>query len=368
MLPLFLHKLHLGAFWAGSLTALPLAIIAVVSMPSGRIADRFGHRTTLLVALLLLSIGAFVPVADPSRIGLFIDVSTTGVAIGLAQPTLAKLARSMNPMNPTLPTSLYANALVMGGFIASLITTSVLLPLMGRLSWTGVFMFWGCICLLTSVGWLIVFRGERRQGIDVQVSAPTPFSIREPGFIPIAVAFAAQGGVFYALVTWLPDYFVRHGWPLSTASYPLAAVSFGSILGSIVSPWMLKLGRGFRRPFVTASLLMALSLGGLLCIPSWAYLWSIFIGFTTALIFTLGMAAPAEIVPNLYVGRASGILLTIGYIGAVLGPLGYGFLLPLGEAFPMGYLILISLTIAAAAMAIPTTLHYQSGSRDTRTA
>lgn len=228
IVPLLLVRLHLTAFWAGSLTALPLFIISIVSLPAGRLADRLGHRVTLLFALALLALAAFMPILTGHEAGLFIDVSFTGVAVGLAQPTLAKLARSMNPLNPTLPTALYANALVMGGFVASLMTTSVILPLVGSLSWRGVLGFWGAIALITAIGWLVL-----SHPIPEDVSTKMPQSANHQatigqGFVPIAVAFAAQGAVFYALVTWLPDYYVRLGWTLSEAACPLAIVSLGS--------------------------------------------------------------------------------------------------------------------------------------------
>lgn len=360
LLPLLLHQLHLGTFLAGSLTALPLIIIALVSMPAGILADKLGHRATVLVALVLLSVGSFVPLWDPTPLGLYVTVAATGIAIGLAQPTLAKIAKNLNPTHPTLPTSLYANALVMGGFIASLITTSVLLPLVGRFSWMGVFGFWGLIAVITTLGWLLVTPREAPPQPEPISSSPHFSPFRIPGFLPITIAFAAQGGVFYALVTWLPDYFASRGWSLATASYPLATVSFGSILGSVLSPWLLKLGKGFRIPFAIASLVMALSLVGLLWIPALAYMWSFWIGCTTAVVFTLGMAAPAELVPTYNVGRASGMLLTVGYIGAVLGPLGYGALVSFGAAFPIGFLILLSLGIAIASLSIPQTLRNPS--------
>ncbi len=360
MLPLFLKHLALSPFWGGTLTALPLAIIAVVSIPSGRVADRVGQLPTLIMALGVLSAGCFVPLLLPTQIGLFVDVSATGVGIGLAQPTLAKLARSLNPQNPPLPTTLYANALVVGGFIASLTTTALLLPAFGY-HWPRVFAFWGSIAFLTTLGWLGLTRhGWAERTPKRPTPRPQPLLTKRRGFYPIAVAFAAQGAVFYALVTWLPDYYVRQGWSLAHASFPLAIVSLGSIVGGLTSPWLLRWGQGFRRPFLGVSLVMAAAIAGVAVLPAWAYLWSPIIGATTAVIFTLGMAAPAELVPEQQVGRASGLLLAVGYVGAVVGPLGYGALMPLGTHAPLLYLIAWSLVVGAAALGIPALLQYQS--------
>lgn len=360
LLPVFLKSLGLRPFWAGSLTALPLLIIAVVSIPSGRVADRLGQRTTLILALAVLSLGCYVPLVSPTQTGLFLNVSATGLGIGLAQPTLAKLARSLNPDNPTIATTLYANALVAGGFIASLTTAPLILPWLGG-HWARVLAFWGSIAVITTVGWLFISQSMRESRNESQPPKLNAGQfIAQPGFYPIAAAFAAQGAVFYALVTWLPDYFVRQGWSLAHASYPLAVVSLGSILGGLTSPFWLRWGRGFRRPFLLISVLMAIAVAGLAVLPSWAYVWSLLIGATTAIIFTLGMAAPAEMVAEGLVGRASGTLLAIGYVGAVVGPLGYGALVPLGHAVPIAYLVLMTMICGGAALAIPARLSYQS--------
>ncbi|MCY0897518.1 MAG: MFS transporter [Firmicutes bacterium] len=350
LLPVLIKTLHLSSFWAGSLTAVPLFIIALASIPSGQIADRLGHRLTLVLALSIMGVGSLVPLPLTKTIGLFLDVIAVGIGIGLAQPTLAKLARAIDSENPARPTTLYANGLVMGGFIASLTTAPVILPLVGG-GWSHVLAFWGALALLTVFGWLAVFTHLPAEiTSNTRTTQPFPPS---PGFYAIAASFAAQGAIFYALATWLPEYFVRHGWTLAHASLPLAIVSLGSIAGGLSSPWFLRRGQGFKRPFIIVSLALALATAGLAIAPSIAYLWAILIGATTAIIFTLGMAAPAVLFPPAWVGRASGLLLAIGYAGAVAGPLGFGALTVFGFTIPMIFLLGLSLAITAFALRMP---------------
>lgn len=56
--------------------------------------------------------------------------------------------------------------------------------------------------------------------------------------------------------------------------------------------------------------------------------------------------------------------MAVGYVGAVVGPLGYGALMPLGKDAPLGYLMVCSLAVGAAALGIPKILQYQSSDRD----
>jgi CP family cyanate transporter-like MFS transporter len=304
-----------------------------------------------------MGMGSLVPLQLTKTIGLFFDVIAVGIGIGLAQPTLAKLAWAIDSENPARPTTLYANGLVMGGFIASLTTAPVILPLVGR-GWSHVLAFWGSLALLTVFGWLAVFTHLPAE-ITSNTRTTQPFP-RSPGFYAIAASFAAQGAIFYALATWLPEYFVRHGWTLAHASLPLAIVSLGSIAGGLSSPWFLRRGQGFKRPFIIVSLALALATAGLAIAPSIAYLWAILIGATTAIIFTLGMAAPAVLFPPAWVGRASGLLLAIGYAGAVAGPLGFGALAAFGFTIPMIFLVGLSLVITAFSLRMPLDIQRES--------
>lgn len=350
LIPLFARQLNLGGFWGGALTALPLLIIAVVSVPSGWAADKLGPRIAMGSALGLLTVGCLMPtVLGASRVTLFANVAFSGLGIGFAQPTLAKVARRINPTNPTLPTTLYANGLVSGGLGAGLFT----IPLLNHFNdrWPVVFLIWGLVIGMTGLAWFFIrLVPADREFAPSQSSASTG---RVPGLYPVAAGFAAQGAVFYALATWLPDFYVHRGWPTGNASLTVALLSIGSVMGGLGSPWLLRMGRGFRRPFMLLSLLMALSLAGMLAPPYAAYPSAWLAGATTALVFTLGMAAPAVLAPAGMVGRASGRLLTLGYIGAIAGPLGFGALFSHSTSGAVLYITAVSLTIGVSALAIP---------------
>ncbi|NMP22770.1 CynX/NimT family MFS transporter [Sulfobacillus harzensis] len=356
LLPVFMKQLHLGGFWGGTLTAIPLLIIAVVSVPSGWIADKVGHRTALAIALGLLTLACIVPsLAGPTKGSLFLNVALSGLGVGLAQPTLAKVARGVSPRNPALPTTLYANGLVTGGLGASLLA----IPLLNHLGhrWPSVFLAWGILVAITGLGWLFLkTRREPREISSLPVHNLPSSSSRPPGLYPIAMGFAAQGAVFYALVTWLPEYSVHQGWPLAQASLLVALLSLGSIVGGVMSPWLLKVGRGFRRPFLGLAVVIGVAVVGLVVLPLLDYFWAWLAGASTAIVFTLGLAAPALLSNSKAVGRDSGLLLTVGYIGAVAGPLGFGALFGATASGAMFLVAALGLSVGLAALAIPANL------------
>lgn len=353
LLPVFLKQLGLSGFWGGTLTALPLLIIAAISMPSGWIADRVGQRPALAGALGVLAIGCVVPtIVGPTKAAVFLNVTLSGLGVGLAQPTLAKVARVMNPQNPTLPTTLYATGLVTGGLGASLLS----IPLFDHLDhrWPWVFLAWGLLIGTTGIGWLLLKTRLEDRPNDAKLK---PFAAPRPRFLyAIAGSFAAQGAVFYALITWLPEYYVHLGWPLEHASILVACLSLGSIMGGLASPWVLRIGRGFRSPFLGVSALIADAVVGLATLPMFAFFWAWLAGSSTAVVFTLGLAAPSVLSESHAVGRDAGRLLTIGFVGAVAGPLGFGSLFGTSTLGAMLLIALIGLTVGIAALVLPPRL------------
>lgn len=239
-----------------------------------------------------------------------------------------------------------------GGLGAGLLTVPLLNHLHHR--WPLVFLAWGLLIGITGLAWFFI-----RLYPDKPVSSPAVANTnigRVPGLYAVAAGFTAQGAVFYALATWLPDFYVHRGWSAGNASLTLAILSIGSVMGGLGSPWLLRMGRGFRRPFLSLSVIMAISLVDMLAPPYAAYPSAWLVGATTALVFTLGMAAPAVLAPADMVGRASGRLLTLGYIGAVAGPLGFGAFFSHTASDAMLYITAISLTIGLSALGIPPRL------------
>lgn len=354
LLPVFLRKLPIAPFWAGSLTGIPLLVIALGSVPAGRLADRIGPERAILTALGVLILACLLPTAlNGTQLSLFLSVIMSGLGIGLAQPTLAKIARGLNPVNPALPTTLYANGLVMGGLGASLLTIPILHRAGGH--WPFVFVAWGLVAFLTGVGWLFLIPSKTI--IPVSATPAPPLSLPRANWrslTAIAFAFAAQGVIFYSLATWLPGFYVRTGWTLAHAAMPLVFVSAGSATGGLWSSRLLRLGRGFRKPFLAVSLVMGLAIVGLLSHAILlTYLSALLVGTTTAVVFTLGLAAPAMLVSKEVVGRVSGNLLALGYMGSVIGPLAFGGLLEWKPAAPIIFLALVSLVVGVAALRIP---------------
>lgn len=355
VLPLMRPALHLDATVGSLLTALPLLLMAVLSLPGGAWADRWGARRILALSQWATVVGGALRAAASGAPGLLAAVALLGAAIGVAQPALASMAQAVARTRATHATTVYANGLVLGGLFGSALSVPLLLPLAGPLGWRGVFLWWAVLGVLTAAGWVFV-------RVPDQEATPPPASSRAqsggpmPGMVPFMITFAAQSAMFYGLATWLPSYFVASGWHLAAATLVASLVSVGSVPGGLLAPLLTRRWGGFRRPIVWAGLTASAAGFGLWLWPSGAYLWTLVVGATSALVLTVDMAAPAVLSPPARVGRDAGLLLTVGYGGAVVGPLAIGVLRDLTGGFAAGlaFLGLTGLLWAWAGRRVPT--------------
>ena len=75
-------------------------------------------------------------------------------------------------------------------------------------------------------------------------------------------------------------------------------------------------------------------------------------GIATGTQFAIILALPVEMVPKEQVGAASGLLLSIGYIGGIIGPLIGGRILDVTGGLSLSLVVLVWISIAMAIVAI----------------
>ena len=68
--------------------------------------------------------------------------------------------------------------------------------------------------------------------------------------------------------------------------------------------------------------------------------------------FPIILALPVEMVPKEQVGAASGLVLSVGYIGGIIGPLIGGRILDVTGSLSLSLVVLVGVSIAMAGVAI----------------
>ncbi|HEY3249223.1 MAG TPA: MFS transporter [bacterium] len=355
MLPLIMSDLRLSATLAGAVTALPFLVIALVSIPGGLLSDAVGIRRMAIGGLLAVSlVGAGRGLATTPGALLALLVAL-GAAVGLVQPTLGKIAQA-SPAGPTMTTAVYTNGLNVGVLAASALSVPLLLPLVGRFSWRGVFVVWGFFGLITLVVWAVFMaRMPLRPAPSPSADPAAPRARSGRILLPLVLIFAAQGAAFNGLLTWLPGYLVSRGFDLVRGSVALAAMSLASIVAALLVPKLAGSPPHYQRPFYLSSALLIGGHLGLLARPDLAAVWSAVAGLGIGLSFTYALALPADLAPTAGVGTMVGMVLSLGYLGAVAAPLAMGALRDLSGSLAPGIALLAGTGMipAVAARALP---------------
>ena len=372
LLPLVIQDLHLSFTVAGVLSGLPLLLMGIFGLPGGWLADRAGARQVMVGSLFAVTGAGVVRGLAPNEVTLLGGTVLLGTAIGVLQPALPRVARDTLPQRTGLASAIYFNGLVVGG-AAGLALTPWLATLAGSTSWRGVLVGWASIGAIASLGWLAlgeVHHIERARGA-LRWSDITA-ALKLPGMAALTLAMGTQSAIFYTFGSWTPTFLVGRGWPLASATLPVAMMPITSIVaGTLAAPLEAKLGR--RAMIATSGVLVTFGLSIFAMWPDQTvWLAAISAGFGTTLAFSVCMAAPAALAPAQRVGITAGVLLALGYGEATLGPLALGALRDAFGSYELGWLLTVALGLLLLVTALgipgnantsPVTAHESPGSQ-----
>jgi len=156
----------------------------------------------------------------------------------------------------------------------------------------------------------------------------------------------------YAWTGWSPALMMLKGASPELAGVITSITVWVGIPAFILMP-RLAYKLGLRKPFLWApAIALALAAWGAIHTPlpmSWPLM--ALVGISDAAKFTTTMTLPVEMMPKEEVGTASGLVLSVGYIGGIIGPLIGGRVLDLTGNLDISLLILVGISIAAAGIA-----------------
>jgi MFS transporter, CP family, cyanate transporter len=353
LLSLVIADLHLSFTVAGLLSGLPLLLMGASGLPGGWLTDRFGARQLMIWSLAAITLGGVVRALAPNE-GVFLAGTVVlGLAIGLLQPGLPRVARDTLPQRTNVASAIYFNGLVMGG-AGGVALTPLLLALVG--GWRGVLLVWALVGAIAAAGWLGLPAARQSATVRgrLRLSDVTQ-ALRLPGMAALTLAMGTQSAIFYTFSLWAPRYLVARGWDIASAALPVAALPLSSIVASaLAAAAETRFGR--RAVIAASGVVVAL---GLLVFLIWpdatVVLCAIAIGLGTTFAFSVCMAAPAALAPVQRVGITAGVLLALGYAESALGPIAIGRLRDAFGSYEVGWLLVLgmALVLSATAFGIP---------------
>jgi CP family cyanate transporter-like MFS transporter len=332
LVPRLSADLAIPAAVTGLLVTLPVMCMAVVAVPASIVADRLGPVRGVTICLALMAaVGALRALAPVPGwiIALTIPI---GLAIGLGGSLLPIVAKERLPSVPAASTAAYVTGFVLGSTVAS----AGAVPLAEAAgSWRGPLLLFALLGGVLFVLWVGSFRG-RAPSPRRPVRLPRPPWKRPIAWL-IVLLFGLQSLIFFALVAWMPAFYVEHGWPDRDAGLALSA------LISVGLPASLLIGAigdriGSRRGLLVAASLFTLAgVAGMNVLPDPGFLWAATVGLGLGMLFPLSLTLPLDVAGD--PARAA------GYVGLTLGA---GYFLSSIAPFMLGALRDVTGSFAAS--------------------
>ncbi len=311
---------------AGWLISTVSLITATGGMAIALTAERFGHRRLVLLGTGLSCLaslaGAFSPSVDLLVIGRIVE-GLGFIMVVVAIPTL--VVRLAAPADQRIALTLWSAYMPAGAGSMMLISALVLSEASWRIAWLVAAA--ASFVVLVALMWRALPRREldpapvaRRAILAEMIEVAT-----SGGPLAIAFCFGAYSCCWFAIVGFLPTLQVdRLGFSTGAAAIVTAVVTVANVAGNLGGGWLIQRGAARGVVIVTAALSMAVCAACIFLdgVPDsvrlvLAGVYSAVIGAVPAALFT---AIPLHAGRPQLVGAATGLLMQVSNIGALLGP------------------------------------------------
>jgi MFS transporter, CP family, cyanate transporter len=335
--------LGVSATWAGLLTTLPALCFAAAGLAAPWLSSRIGLGRTISAALVALSTGLALRVAD----GPHLMIGATLIAcagIALVNVLIPVVIKGSFPARVGLMTGIYTAALQGGGALGSAVTPGLEEPVGG---WRPALALWAVVAIIALVAWIPASRRHRRAWVlNAQPSGERRSLLRSRLAWTVTLFFGCQSFMAYIVMGWLPQVFIDNGIdklqagilvglssligvPVALVLTPLAARS------SNQSGWILGLG----------ALGISGAVGLMIAPAAQPILWSILIGIGMS-VFSMALAVIALRSRNAGdTVQLSGMAQGFGYLIAAIGPFLFGLLHDVSHGWTLPWAMFLSVYV-----------------------
>ena len=318
--------LNLSSAVMGSLTSIPLLCFALLSIFVAPLGNILGSKRSLNLALGLIIVANLFRVYSPTL--LILGTLLCGIGITFLNVLIPAAILEWKPKEALKLNGLYTAS---NSFFCAL-TGGVASPLAQMLGWKLTLQLSAIPAVLAMVLWnLYVTKNQPSQSEPVQKSSQLQnfvLVLKRPEIWLLALYMGLQSVAFYALTTWLPTVISAAGFSANQAGLLFA---FFQIVGFPVSYIAASFLKSKQRYYgVTVALIFCFTLGSLLLVylPNFVgvVLACIALGFGVACTFTISMSLISILSKERNeTNLISGMVQTIGYLLASLGPTLFGY-------------------------------------------
>ena len=338
----------------GLIFSLPLAILAATAILSGLLGDRIGSRKAAGLGSIIMTAGSFVTGTATDFFDLFVYTCIFGSGFSIVFTNLPKLMGIWFPKEKVgLATGLYGTGLAVGAAIALGITLPLVFPITN--TFRGTFYIWSLPALVAMIIWWLVVKDPPASSRSTQGQRASEKKIhlilKNRSLWMVDLGFFCLLMMFYTWSAWTPKIMVLKGASPDQASLMISWMQWVSIPFMFLMPWAAH-RVGLTKPFLWGSGFMA-ALVALIAIymtvpMGWVIMTLLGIAMAS---FPLLLALPVQLVPEESAATASGMVLSIGNVGSLVGPWLAGYILDVTGTLDLALVVLVGVGIAMAVFA-----------------
>jgi len=350
-------ELALNYTQASLIFSAPILMIVILAIPAGRFADRWGPQKSAGLGIIIIVVGSLLRSTATDVTSLLVFTFIYGAGLGWTFPTIPKIVSQRAPKEEAgLATGVLTSGILTGGAIALGLTMRLIFPIFG--TYQSVFLIWSIPAIVAAGLWWWQIRRQSPPQVattktDQPRSMPLSRVLRDRKLWLVAIMLLLHNFFFYTWTGWAPTLLYNKGASVDLAGIITSIIMWVGVPTLFIIPRM-SFRMGVRKPFLwVPSIILAASALAALYVDinlSWGLMALVGIAIVTR--FSTVLALPVEMMPKEEVGIASGLVLSIGYIGAIIGPLIGGRVLDLTGSLNQAMIILIIVSIATTIIAL----------------
>ena len=333
----------------------PFLMLMVVGFPGGFLADRIGAKKAIGIGAIIMVIGAILRGTATSASSLLAFTFIYGVGLGLSFPNLPKMVSGwVSRQKVGMALGMYSAAMFAGEALAVGITIPSVFPITN--SFQGVFLMWSAPLVAATISWWVLVKEPPRLSIESdsvnRVGITLRQVLRNQNLWLLASLYLIICFFFNTWVGCSPAFLMLKGATPDLAGLVTSITLWVGIPAAFFIP-RISDRVGLRKPFLWAGMI-TLAISAWVAIDvslplSWPLMAVTGIALTSMIpiIFTITV----EMIPGGSVGTASGLVISIAMIGAVIGPLIGGRILDLTGSLDQSFLVLIAVSAVATGIA-----------------
>ncbi len=349
------EALHLSHTQTSLLYIVPVLMLAALAIPGGLLADKMGAKKAAGIGAIVMVAGTVLRGTTTDASSLLVFTFVYGAGLGLSFPNIPKLIGVWFPRERAgVATGLFTSGILTGIALAVSITVPFIFPLTS--TFQGVLFVWSIPPVVAAILWWGLVREPSSESTEFlslrEVNTPFRHVLHNKRLWLAASLLLLHNFFFYSWTGWSPTLMRLKGATPELAGIITSVTIWVAIPAAFLIPRLAHRLR-LRKPFLwIPGIILALAAWGIISttIPVSLFLMAL-VGVAIIARFTTILALPIEMMSRRDVGKASGVILSLGYVGGVLGALVGGRILDITGGLDHSFLVLAVVSLAAVGIA-----------------